>query len=131
MKRLKVDKTIECMNCLACELVCAQIFYKNDDIDRSHVQVRPLKNDPQETRPVACVQCGKCAKACTHEAITQLKNGVYTINKKKCVGCGDCVEACPFHLIVKRDDTPYATKCIACGKCADECPAGVLSIVES
>jgi ferredoxin len=31
---------------------------------------------------MVCIQCGKCMKACEHEAITQNpKTGVYMINK--------------------------------------------------
>ena len=94
--------------------VCIQIIDKNGD-----------------AKPMVCVQCGKCAKACPEEAITQNAKGVYMVNKKKCTGCGKCVEACPFGVMVKAEDSPVSSKCIACGICAKACPADVLEVVEA
>lgn len=80
---------------------------------------------------MTCIQCGKCARTCEHEAITQNpKTGVYMINKKLCVGCGKCKEVCPFHVIVLPEQTQRASKCVACGLCARACPMGVLEIKE-
>ena len=82
--------------------------------------------------PMTCVQCGKCAAACEHGAITQNpKTGVYMINKKLCVGCGKCKEACPFGVIVFEPEMTNASKCIACGICVKACPMEVLEIAES
>ena len=77
-----------------------------------------------------CIQCGKCAKVCENEAITQNpKTGVYMINRKKCVSCGKCVEVCPMKVMVLKPENP-ASKCISCGACVKACPMGVLEIVE-
>ena len=128
MKKLKVNKDAQCMACLACVQACSEAFYKVFDPDRSCIQVVE-KND--KVKPMVCVQCGKCAKACPNGAITQHAKGVYMVNKKLCDGCGKCVEACPFGVMVKAEDKPNASKCIACGICAKACPMDVLEVVES
>ena len=128
MKRLGRIKGVECMNCLGCIFECSSTFYKELNEYKSCIQVIE-KNG--ESVPSVCVQCGKCAQACTHEAITQNAKGIYLINKKACVGCGDCATACPLHLIVFSENTRKASKCIVCGKCVKACPFGVLEIVES
>ena len=128
MKKLKVNKDAQCMACLACVQACSEAFYKVFDPDRSCIQVVE-KND--KVKPMVCVQCGKCAKACPNGAIAQNAKGVYMVNKKLCDGCGKCVEACPFGVMVKAEDKPNASKCIACGICAKACPMDVLEVVES
>ncbi len=125
MKRLALTKN-ECMACLACETACSQAFYKTYAVNLSCIHVED-KNG--KARPAVCVQCGKCAKSCEAEAITQNAKGVYMINKNKCVNCGKCVEACPFGVIARQGDNK-PTKCIACGICAKACPADVLYIKE-
>ena len=127
MKKLTVKKGSTCMACLACVQACSEAFYKEFSFDKSCIQVIEKNNTP---KPMVCIQCGKCARACEVEAIKQLPNGVYMINKKLCTGCGKCKEACPFGLVVKTDDTPYASKCIACGICAKICPVEILEIFE-
>ena len=115
------------MACLACEDACSTSFYKEFDPDKSCIHIIEKNGSP---KPMVCVQCGKCAKACPEEAITQNAKGVYMINKKKCTGCGKCVEVCPFHVMVKAEDSPVTSKCIACGICAKACPMDVLEVVE-
>ncbi len=128
MKKLKVNKDATCMACLECVRACSQAFYKEFDPDKSCIQVVEKKG---KVKPMACVQCGKCAEACPNNAITKNAKGVYMVNKKLCDGCGKCVEACPFGLMVKAETSPTSSKCIACGICAKACPMDVLEIVES
>ena len=125
MKKLTVKKGIECMACLSCVNACSAAFYKVEDPRKSCIQIIERNGAP---KPMACVQCGKCAAACEHGAITQNAKGVYMINKKLCVGCGKCAEACPFKVIVAENP---ASKCIACGICAKACPMDMLEVVES
>jgi Fe-S-cluster-containing hydrogenase component 2 len=129
-KKLAVLNNDECMLCLACEVACSEAFYKRyhngEDLSCIHVTVKEDKS----TKVQVCVQCGKCAKTCEVEAITQNAKGVYTIDKKLCVDCGKCVEVCPFSVIVKAEDKDYPTKCIACGICVKACPAQILEIKE-
>ena len=125
MKKLTVKKGIECMACLSCVNACSMAFYKVEDPRKSCIQIIERNG---AAKPMACVQCGKCAAACEHGAITQNAKGVFMINKKLCVGCGKCVEACPFKLVVPENP---ASKCIACGICATACPMEMLEVVES
>ncbi len=128
MKKLAVKKNVECMACLACVDACSKAFYKEFHPDYSCIQIVAGKNGG--AKPMTCIQCGKCMKACEHDAITQNpKIGVYMISKKNCVGCGKCVEVCPMKVMVLKPESP-ASKCIACGICVKACPMEVLEIVE-
>ena len=127
MKKLSVKKNVECMACLECVRACSTAFYKTFDPDLSCIQIVAKG---EGAKPMTCIQCGKCMKACENGAITQNpKTGVYMINKKLCVSCGKCVEACPMKVMVMKPEGP-ASKCIACGICVKVCPMDVLEIVE-
>lgn len=127
MKRLAVKKGAECMACLECVRACSVAFYKEFHQDLSCIQIVE-KNGA--AKPMTCIQCGKCAKACEAGAITQNeKTGVYMINKKLCTSCGKCAEVCPMKVMVAPKDAP-TTKCIACGICVKACPMEILEIVE-
>ena len=115
------------MACLGGVRACSMSFYKVFDPDKSCIQIVEKKG---AVKPMVCVQCGKCAKACEAGAIKQNAKGVYMIDKKLCTGCGKCVEACPFGVMVKAEESPVSTKCIACGICAKACPMDVLEVVD-
>ena len=80
------------------------------------------------TRPVVCIQCGKCAKVCPVGAIRKNLYGAYVVDIKMCINCGKCREACPFGVMVEDTDINATKKCLACGECAKACPMGVLSV---
>ena len=127
MKRLAVKKNAECMACLECVRACSVAFYKDFDEDLSSIKIVAKG---ASAKPMTCIQCGKCMKACEHDAITQNpKTGVYMINKKNCVGCGACVAVCPMKVMVHKPENPVS-KCIACGICVKACPMEILEIVE-
>ena len=127
MKKLAVKKNVECMACLECVRACSEAFYKEFHPDYSAIQIVAKGAG---AKPNVCIQCGKCMKACEHDAITQNpKTGVYMINKKNCVGCGKCVEVCPMKVMVHKAENPVS-KCIACGICVKACPMEILEIVE-
>ena len=77
-KRLKVVNQSDCLKCLACEAACSMAFYKEFDPSKASIYVTEKNNEP---KTVVCVQCGKCARTCEYDAITQNKRGVYVINK--------------------------------------------------
>ena len=127
MKKLAVKKNVECMACLECVRACSEAFYKEFHQDYSAIQIVAKGSG---AKPMTCIQCGKCMKACEHGAITQNpKTGIYMINKKLCVGCGACVAVCPMKVMVHKPENPVS-KCIACGICVKACPMEVLEIVE-
>ena len=127
MKKLTVKKGSECMSCLQCVQACSEAFYKEFDPDYSCIQIVEKAG---AAKPMVCIQCGKCMKACEHEAITQNpKTGVYMINKKKCVQCGKCVEVCPMKVMVHKEGNAVS-KCISCGICVKAGPMEILEIVE-
>ena len=84
MKKLTVKKNVECMACLECVRACSVTFYKEFNEDYSCIRIVAKEGG---AKPNVCIQCGKCAKVCENEAITQNpKTGVYMINRKKCQG---------------------------------------------
>ena len=90
MKKLAVKKGIECMACLSCVRACSEAFYKVFDPAKSCIQIVDNKGD---AKVKTCIQCGKCARTCPNNAITQNpKTGVYMINKKLTDGkaASDC-----------------------------------------
>ena len=96
-----------CQNCLArsCEKVCPKgaINFENG---RSHIDQSK------------CIKCGKCANACSYNAIIHLERpcakscgmdaigsdqyGRAVINQNKCVACGQCLVNCPFGAIADK-----------------------------
>ena len=99
--------TESCQNCLAasCQKVCPKgaVSFVNGKsfIDREK-----------------CIKCGKCAKACSYNAIIHMErpcqaacgmdaigydeHGRAVINQDKCVSCGQCLVSCPFGAIVDK-----------------------------
>ena len=96
MKKLTVKKGIDCQACLSCSMACSRTYFKVEDQEKAFVQIRMKGAAPA---PFVCIQCGKCARNCPEEAITQNAKGVYMINKKKCVACGICAKACPMEML--------------------------------
>lgn len=91
-----------CRGCLAhsCVNVCRLNAITIDHNQKAHIDKSK------------CVECGKCAKACPYNAITNFKrpcerackidaihmaaDGVAQIDENKCIACGACVYQCPF-----------------------------------
>ena len=129
MKKLVVSKENPCKACLSCVRACSEAFYKTFDPDLSCIRI--VAKPDGEPKVQSCIMCGKCARTCTHDAISQNAKGVYMIDKRKCVGCGDCVKACPMHVMCLPDgEEAKPSKCIACGICAKACPMGLLAVEE-
>ena len=99
--------TESCQNCLAasCQKVCPK-----DAI--SFVNGKSFIDQEK------CIKCGKCAKACSYNAIIHMErpcqaacgmdaigsdeHGRAVINQDKCVSCGQCLVSCPFGAIVDK-----------------------------
>ncbi len=96
-----------CQNCLAasCQKVCPK-----DAIT--------FINGKSRIDPKACIRCGKCAKACSYNAIVHIERPCQAacgmdaigsdsqnravIDQDKCVACGQCLVSCPFGAIVDK-----------------------------
>ena len=74
MKKLKVVKGAKCMACLECVRACSTSFYKEFDPDKSCIQIVDKNGD---AKPMVCVQCGKCAKACRKRQSLRMQRRVY------------------------------------------------------
>ena len=99
--------TESCQNCLAasCQKVCP----------RDAISFRNGKSYIDQDK---CIKCGKCAKACSYNAIIHMErpcqaacgmdaigsdeHGRAVINQSKCVSCGQCLVSCPFGAIVDK-----------------------------
>ena len=99
--------TENCQNCLAasCQKVCPRdaISFVNG---KSHI-------DPDK-----CIKCGKCASACSYNAIIHMQrpcqvacgmdaigsdeHGKAVIDQSRCVSCGQCLVSCPFGAIADK-----------------------------
>ena len=126
MKKLVVKAPEDCVQCLSCEMACANAFYKEYRQEYSCIRIKT--NRAGENVIDSCTQCGKCAEVCPKFAITKNAKGVYVIDKKLCVGCMACVDICPTNVICKSMEQTFASKCIACGICAKACPQNVLAV---
>lgn len=135
VKSLAVNKNARCIGCLECVRTCSKIFFKQEKASLAFLQVRERKGIGNQsgiqgliTRPVTCIQCGRCADACPQKAISRNQFGVCVVDLKMCNNCGKCREACPFGLMVEDPVMHVSKKCIACGQCTKACPMGVLEI---
>jgi len=125
MKYLKTydDKCIGCGTCMS---VCSQLYFKEDDPEKSRVRIFDAD---QGFHIRVCNQCRNCVEVCPAEALTVNKQGVVMLSKSRCIGCLACVSVCPISVMwhIPGELNPF--KCIACGACAKECPADALEIV--
>ena len=53
----------------------------------------------------ACIACGKCARTCSHDAITVSGNLAY-IDPQKCRLCKKCIDICPTGAILSANFPP-------------------------
>ncbi len=99
--------TESCQNCLAasCQKVCPK-------------GAMSFANGKSFIDQEKCIKCGKCAKACSYNAIIHLQrpcaaacgmdaigsddHGRAVIDQDKCVSCGQCLVSCPFGAIVDK-----------------------------
>lgn len=87
-----------CMN--ACPRDAIRIVNRHATIDKSK-----------------CIECGRCAQACSYGAILRLER--------------PCIKACKTKAISIDPDTQKAQiklqKCVSCGACVYQCPFGAIS----
>jgi ferredoxin len=117
----------KCIGCDTCVTACSQLFFKEDDPEKSCIGIFPQGND--DFKISVCNQCEECVEACPTGALSTNKFGIVMLNKKLCNECHDCVETCPTNNIRVYRDAGIPFKCTVCGVCARECPAEALEVV--
>ncbi|SCY10872.1 4Fe-4S binding protein [Alkaliphilus peptidifermentans] len=122
--KILVKKDDLCIGCGVCEEVCSTAYFKENNIEKSCIQVE--KGEAKKIN--VCNQCGACIDICPVMVINRSTNGVVRISKKECVGCFMCVGFCPESAMRQHDDYIEPFKCIACGLCAKECPTGAIAV---
>lgn len=90
-----------------------------------------------------------CQNSCPKKCISVIQNRAY-IDQAACIECGKCAKACPYHAIVeisrpcervcavkaiKVDDSRRAIldneRCVSCGMCVSVCPFGAITDTSS
>lgn len=134
-RTLVVNKDARCIGCMECVHACSKYYFRTTKASMAFMKIAEktgIGNKSQIagtiTRPVVCIQCGKCARVCPIGAIRQNQQGAYVVDIRMCTNCGKCREACPFGVMVEDTDSSVTKKCLACGVCASACPMGVLSV---
>ncbi|MBM4236204.1 MAG: 4Fe-4S dicluster domain-containing protein [Firmicutes bacterium] len=119
----------ECTLCGACESTCSTFYYKEDNRQKSTIQVEELP-DQRGAAISVCNQCGDCIAICPVLAIKKSQSGVVVLNKKLCIGCYNCVGVCPTGTMFWHEDLTEPFKCIACARCTKECPTEAIFMQE-
>lgn len=126
MKKYLITYPDKCIACRACESVCSNLYFKEDNAEKSCIQIKEAK---PENEINVCNQCQACVAVCPTLALKVNQQGVVMVDKKLCIGCYMCVAACPTKSMRRHIDGLNPFKCIACGMCAKSCPTEAIAIV--
>jgi anaerobic carbon-monoxide dehydrogenase iron sulfur subunit len=129
LKIVGVNESL-CTLCGDCETACSTFYFKEDNREKSSIQVEKIDQSPAASIHV-CIQCGDCIEVCPVMAISRNKSGVVFINKKTCIGCFNCVGVCPTNTMFWHVDLVEPFKCISCARCTKECPTDAIFMKES
>ncbi len=147
MDKIIVVNSERCLGCHSCELACAVIHSKSQDLIKAlyeNEQLTPriiLESDAEETLPIHCRHCedAPCVLICPSGAITRpAENSPVILNSDKCIGCHACIIVCPFGVIKRGADGKSLLKCDLCydlleqgeePACVNACPTGTITFV--
>jgi Fe-S-cluster-containing hydrogenase component 2 len=127
MKIVKTKAEL-CIQCHECEMVCAKLYYKEDNPEKSAIRILEDKDGKVIIR--VCDQCGECIEVCPTEALSRGKNDIVRLTKDKCVGCFSCVGFCPNEAMFDQETPVIPIKCISCGACVKVCHTGAIYMEE-
>ncbi len=127
MKKYLKTYADRCIACLSCESVCANLYFKEGNREKSCIQINETGNGIEMN---ACNQCQACVQVCPTQALSVTAQGVVMLNKGLCISCYMCIAACPTDSMRRHKDGIYPFKCIACGACVKACPTEAIKIVQ-
>jgi len=127
MKKYLKTYPDKCIACRACESVCSNLYFKEDNPEKSCIRITQLADAVEMN---ACNQCEACAKACPTQALTITHQGVVMVNKSLCISCYMCIAACPTNSMHRYHGGIYPFKCISCGACTKACPVEAIKVVQ-
>jgi anaerobic carbon-monoxide dehydrogenase iron sulfur subunit len=116
----------KCNGCNACMSACSLLYFKEDNREKSAIQVTEAGNKSWALN--ACNQCLACLPECPTLALTVNKQGVVMLNKALCINCLACVAVCPSGSMMTWKGGLSPFKCIACDACVKACPTAALKI---
>ncbi len=125
MPKVLVTCQEKCIGCNNCMSVCSKLYFKEDNPEKSAIQIHS-RDDGFAIN--VCNQCGRCVQECPTLALSINSQGVIMINKNLCIGCFACIAVCPTESMRRYQQGVVPFKCIACGSCAKECPTEAIKI---
>lgn len=122
----------KCTGCKLCQLACSAVHDCVFNPEKARLKLtHEYNSEGIRIRSSSCIHCGKCAKVCPCDAISD--NGRWMeVNEDICDGCGICVENCPTNIIYL-DTTEKSTICDLCNgdpECIKWCPKNVITLRE-
>ena len=127
MKKYLKTYPDKCIACRACESTCSQLYFKENNSDKSCIRIAepPVGNDVN-----VCNQCQTCVKVCPTLALKVNSQGVVIVDKNLCISCYMCIAVCSTQSMHRYQTGLSPFKCVACGMCAKNCPTEAIIIVQ-
>lgn len=126
MKKYLKTYPEKCIACRVCESTCSQLYFKEDNAEKSCIQITECAEGNQIN---VCNQCQACVAACPTLALKVNTQSVVMVDKNLCISCYMCVAACPTQSMRRFLGGLNPFKCVSCGMCAKNCPTQAIEIV--
>jgi len=117
----------KCTGCMLCELICNFTHEGSFSLRKARLRI---EKSMKEFKPILCILCGSCVKACKTGALTINPSlGYIKFNGDKCISCRECVKACPVNVIRFDEESGHPLICNMCEgnpQCVNWCPSQAL-----